>query len=262
MSRKYDHSPKRRQTKRKLTSNQQEWKHQVTNLKRRIRDLQGLGVQVAYDIPSMPAKVTKQAINKLKNMKREELLKYAFTVYAYGEVGEAFIPKRGERKEYRRHIKEARELERQAELAKIEAEKERIENERILRDLEIEREVERQVAAISDDEVAMIWDVELNNLRSMIDDFGDPAIARQLNDMIDAAINEDGIDNVCYRIEGNLSNLQTMAFLATKYKGASKSAGAITTFSQIIFGRSLSLGELKAFERANDYNDDFEELEE
>lgn len=257
MSRKYDHSPKRKQTKRKLTSNQQEWKHQVTNLKRRIRDLQGLGVQVAFDIPSMPSKVTKQAINKIKNIKREELLKFAFTVYAYGEVGEAFIPKRGERKEYRRHIKEARELEKQAELAKIEAENDRIQNERILRDLELYREL----AAISDDEVAVISEAEFENLKSMIDDFGDPAITGQLKDMIEAAINEDGMEDVFNRIEGKLSNLQTMAFLATKYKGTSKSAGAITTFAQLIFGRALSLGELKAFERANDYNDDFEELE-
>lgn len=261
MSRKYDHSPKRKQTKRVLTSNQQEWKHQVTNLKRRIRDLQGLGVYVNYEIPSMPKKVTKQAIEKLKGIKREQLLKTAFSIYAFGEIGEAFIPKIGERAEYRRHIKEAREQEKQQQLAKAEAEQERIERERILRDLEIEREVEREVAKISDDEVAMIWDVELDNLRNMIDDFGDGAVAAQLNSMIDAAIDADGIDNVCYRIEGNMSTLQTAAFLATKYKGASKASGAITTFAQILFGRSLSLGELKSFERANDYNDDFEELE-
>lgn len=257
MSRKYDHSPKRRKTNKSLTSNQQEWKHQVTNLKRRIRDLEGLGVHVTYDVPSMPQRVTKQAIEKLKGIKREQLLKGAFTVYAFGEIGEAFIPKVGERAEYRRHIKEAREQEKQQELAKIEAEKERIETQRMLRDIDIEREV----AKISDDEVARIWDVELDNLRNMLDDFGDGVVAAQLNAMIDAAIDSDGISNVCYRIEGNMSTLQTAAFLATKYKGASKASGAITTFAQILFGRSLSLGELKSFERANDYNDDFEELE-
>lgn len=249
MSRKYDHSPKRRKTNKSLTSNQQEWKHQVTNLKRRIRDLEGLGVHVTYDVPSMPQRVTKQAIEKLKGIKREQLLKGAFTIYAFGEIGEAFIPKVGERAEYRRHIKEAREQEKQQELAKIEAEQERIEKERMLRDL------------YSESEPVQIWDAELDNLRNMIDDFGDGAVASQLNTMIDAAIASDGIDNVCYRIEGNTSTLQTAAFLATKYKGASKASGAITTFAQILFGRSLSLGELKSFERANDYNDDFEELE-
>ena len=48
MAKKRDNAPIRHQTKRKLTSNQEEWEHQAKNLKRRIRDLAGLGAVVDF----------------------------------------------------------------------------------------------------------------------------------------------------------------------------------------------------------------------
>lgn len=72
---KYDHSPARRETPRKLTSNQEEWKHQITNLKRRIRELEKKGYYVPESlIPEQPKRITKKAIADVKAIKRKQLL--------------------------------------------------------------------------------------------------------------------------------------------------------------------------------------------
>ena len=241
---KRDNAPKKRQTKNRLTSNQREWKHQVTNLKRRIKDLEGLGVNVTYTLPDMPKSVRKRDIEKLKAIRREQLLKGAFTVYAYGEVGEAFIPKIGERAEYRRHIKEAKELERQAELGRAEREEEERLRRQVMRD-------------IYDEEPPSISNVQIDNLRSMIDELGDPDVISQLNSILDRAISDDGIDNVVYRIEGNFGQLKDAAQQAVKYRGQAKGAGSIAAFAQVIYNKILSFSDLVSLESASDFNDDF-----
>lgn len=77
MARKYDHSPSRRQTARRLTANQEEWQHQVTNLKRRIRELEKKGYEVEYEVPEQPKRITKESIERVRKISRKELLEYA-----------------------------------------------------------------------------------------------------------------------------------------------------------------------------------------
>lgn len=70
---KRDNSPKRKATKRKLTANQEEWLHQLRNLKRRIKALEKYGLVVDYELPEMPKRVTKGEIEKLKGLRRPQL---------------------------------------------------------------------------------------------------------------------------------------------------------------------------------------------
>lgn len=72
---KRDNAPRKRGTSKTLTSNQQEWKHQISNLKRRIRDLERQGAIVDFKIPEMPKRVTEQAIKGIKNIRRRELVR-------------------------------------------------------------------------------------------------------------------------------------------------------------------------------------------
>lgn len=81
---------KRRQTKRKLTANQQEWEYQVKNLKRRIKALEKYAY-VDFDIPERPERVTKKDIARIKGIRRKELLKYAYDVDPF--TGEFLPPK-------------------------------------------------------------------------------------------------------------------------------------------------------------------------
>lgn len=71
---KRDNSPKRKPTKRILTANQEEWVHQLRNLKRRIKSLEKTGLIAGYELPEMPKRVTKRDIEKLKGLRRAELL--------------------------------------------------------------------------------------------------------------------------------------------------------------------------------------------
>lgn len=84
---------KRRQTKRKLTANQQEWEYQVKNLKRRIKALEKYAY-VDFDIPERPERVTKKDIARIKGIRRKELLKYAYDVDVLtGEILPPELPK-------------------------------------------------------------------------------------------------------------------------------------------------------------------------
>lgn len=84
---------KRRQTKRKLTANQQEWEYQIKNLKRRIKALEKYAY-VDFDIPERPARVTKKDIARIKGIRRKELLQYAYdTDILTGEITQYVPPK-------------------------------------------------------------------------------------------------------------------------------------------------------------------------
>lgn len=84
---------KRRQTKRKLTANQQEWEYQVKNLKRRIKALEKYAY-VDFDIPERPERVTKKEIARIKAIRRKELLKYAYDIDPFtGEMSPPELPK-------------------------------------------------------------------------------------------------------------------------------------------------------------------------
>lgn len=71
---KRDNSPKRKATKRRLTANQEEWLHQLRNLKRRIKALEKSGLIVDYELPEIPKRVTKRDIEKIKGLRRPQLI--------------------------------------------------------------------------------------------------------------------------------------------------------------------------------------------
>lgn len=84
---------KRRQTKRKLTANQQEWEYQIKNLKRRIKALEKYAY-INFDIPERPERVTKKDIARIKSIRRKELLQYAHEVdILTGEITQYVPPK-------------------------------------------------------------------------------------------------------------------------------------------------------------------------
>lgn len=84
---------KRRQTKRKLTANQQEWEYQIKNLKRRIKALEKYAY-VDFDIPERPERVTKKDIARIKGIRRKELLQYVYEADTLtGEVTQYVPPK-------------------------------------------------------------------------------------------------------------------------------------------------------------------------
>ena len=235
-----DNAPAKRKTNRQLTSNQKEWQHQVQNLKRRIRDLEGLGAKVAITIPEMPARVTKAAIEKIKSIRRAQLEKTAYQEGTYGEAVPFEAPERGHAEERRRQVRANKWLEK--ELASYELEDE-------------------EDAYNYSNEPLDIYRVEIDNLRNMIYEFGDEEIADKLNSILDKAISEHGANAVADTVEKRYSDLRETAQQAIKYKGLSKGSGAITSFAQILMSEPLSFGELADLERANDYNDDFESPE-
>ena len=110
-----DNAPKKTKTKNVLTSNQREWKHQVENLKKRIRSLEELGAVVDFAIPEMPKRVTKKAIEAIKGIRRKQLEKKAYQsnndgieVNEQGEAKPYTPPKRGETKRRLKEVKARR----------------------------------------------------------------------------------------------------------------------------------------------------------
>lgn len=230
-----DNAPKKHSTKRQLTSNQQEWKHQVTNLKRRIRDLEGLGVYVNYEIPSMPSRVTKSAIEKIKNIKREQLVKFAFGVAVTGEIIEnVVLPQRGRVKEWRQIVKRLKKEEQR----------------RYEPDYESDEILEELPVSIST--------VEIDRLKQEIASYGDSALTRQLYSLLDKAIYERGLDNVASMVEENYSQLSDSAQRAVKYKGDTRGAGNVALFAEIVLGRVPTFTELADLNTVNEADENFE----
>ena len=235
---KRDNAPKKRSTKRQLTSNQQEWKHQITNLKRRIKDLEGLGIYVAFDIPSMPKKVTKAAIEKIKSIKRKELLKHGYSVdEATGEVFEKpALPQRGKTKEWRKLVKR---LKRENDERFSEADE--YDYEDIYEDIPVD-----------------ISTVEIDRLKEEIASYGDSALTQQLYSILDRAIYERGLEEVAKMVEESYEELADYAQKAVKYKGDSRGAGNAAVFAQIVLGRTPSFNELASYTLASEKDENFE----
>ena len=234
-----DNAPAKRTTKRQLTSNQKEWQHQVQNLKRRIKSLEALGAQVAFAIPEMPARVTKAAIEKIKNIRRAQLEKTAYQEGMFGEALPFEPPKKGETKKRRREVAAEKRVE------------------KALKQIAPE-EYDEEYQDDEEFEAVQISSVEIDNLRTLIYDLADDETAEKLNSILDRAIVDKGVNAVAETVEKRYSELRETAQQAIKYKGLSKGAGAITSFAQILMSEPLSFGELADLERANDYNDDFE----
>lgn len=229
---KRDNAPRKRTSNKKLTSNQKEWQHQVRNLKRRIKDLEALGAQIAFVIPEMPVRVTKAAIKKIKAIRREQLLKKAYQEGEYGEAVPFEPPKRGEAAERREKVAAEKKAEKASE--------------------EDDEYYDYDSGAVE------VYRVEIDNLRNLIYDIADDEISNRLNAILDRAIAEKGANAVADTVEKRYSELRETAQQAIKYKGLSKGAGAITSFAQILMDGPLSFGDLATLEQANDYNDNFE----
>lgn len=236
-----DNAPAKRRTKRQLTSNQKEWQHQVQNLKRRIKDLESLGAQVAFAIPEMPARVTKAAIEKIKNIRRAQLEKTAYQEGKFGEAVPYEAPERGKAEQRRKEVKLKRWLEERENQPSI-----------------YDEDYQDDEGDYWYEEPVEISRVEIDNLRNLIYDIADDETAEKLNSILDRAIADKGANAVADTVEKRYSELRETAQQAIKYKGLSKGAGAITSFAQILMSEPLSFGELADLERANDYNDDFE----
>lgn len=236
-----DNAPSKRRTNKQLTANQREWQHQVSNLKRRIKDLEALGANVAFAIPEMPARVTKAAIKKIKAIRREQLLKNAYQEGTYGEAVPFEPPERGKAKERRKEVKIKRWLEERESQSSI-----------------YNEDYQDDEGDYWYEEPVEVYRVEIDNLRNLIYDIADDEIANRLNSILDRAIAEKGANAVADTVEKRYSDLRETAQQAIKYKGLSKGAGAITSFAQILMDGPLSFGDLATLEHANDYNDNFE----
>ena len=219
-----DNAPAKRRTNKQLTANQQEWQHQVQNLKRRIKNLEALGAQVAFTIPEMPARVTKAAIEKIKGIRRAQLEKKS---YQAGEGGEAvpFVPPaRGWAKQRREKVKR-------------------------------EREAEEHFP--EGEEGVSIQYVELDSLLSEIRSLEDEEVIEMLVGIVGDAVADKGeaaINEIARRYR---EDLKAYAVNAQKYKGQSKGGEAISKFTSIVKGSALSTEEMRVIERANDRFDDF-----
>lgn len=243
-----DNAPAKRRTKRQLTGNQKEWLHQVQNLKRRIKTLEGLGAVVEYPVPTkMPTtssgkvRVERKHIEELKNVTRKVLEKYAKQVGDFGELVPFEPPERGKAKQRRKEVKLKRWLEEREKQPSI-----------------YDEDYQDEEGDYWYEEPVEISRVEIDNLRTLIYDIADDETAEKLNSILDRAIADKGANAVADTVEKRYSELRETAQQAIKYKGLSKGAGAITSFAQILMSEPLSFGELADLERANDYNDNFE----
>lgn len=226
-----DNAPAKRRTNRELTGNQQEWLHQVQNLKRRIKSLEGLGAVVEYPIPKeMPTtksgkvRVEKRHIEELKSITRKELEKYAKQVGEFGELVPFVPPARGWTKQRREKVKR-------------------------------EREVEEHYP--EGEEGVPIEYVELDGLMNDIRSLEDDEVIEMLVAIVGEAVAEQGAGSINEIAKRYRSDLKAYAVDAQKYKGQNKGGQAITQFTRIIKGSALSAEEMRVIERANDRFDDF-----
>lgn len=218
-----DNAPAKRRTNRQLTANQKEWQHQVQNLKRRIKGLEALGAQVAFAIPEMPKRVTKAAIEKIKNIRRAQLEKTAYQEGEFGELVPFEAPERGKTKERREQVKRERE--------------------------EADHFPEGEYTGTD------IVDVELDRLRDYIENFDENVKNKGVQEytrnallsILDKAIAEQGRVNVARTAE-EYSSLHSLAEAALWQSRQEKADMNIRGFSSVLLGRPFTYEEAKEIE--------------
>lgn len=227
-----DNSPKRHHTKAQLTSNQKEWKHQVTNLKRRIKDLEGLGFVVDFKIPEMPKRVGKAAIEKIKNIGRKTLEKHAYKEnQSTGEL-KPFEPiPRGQAKDVRRRVKRERELQRE------------LDNQRKWFDEDYD---EYQDYSWTESEEPNVYDVVLENLKNYIEGFNENRNKSlqewskgKLLSLLESAIEREGAEEIASRAE-TMAGLADLAQAALWQSKQDRAEMHIRGFANVLYGRSSS----------------------
>lgn len=112
-------------TKSKLTKNQQAFKREIQNLKRRIRRAENAGYkEINITIPEMPKRVTKKTIEDIKKIRGEKIYEKSQYFITNEETGEVISPsevkayKTQQRIEKQLHIKRKQALENFLELEK------------------------------------------------------------------------------------------------------------------------------------------------
>ena len=240
-----DNAPKKTKTKNVLTSNQREWKHQVENLKRRIRSLEELGAVVDFAIPEMPKRVTKKAIEAIKGIRRKQLEKKSYQSSGEGievtEQGEAkpySPPKRGETK---RRLKEVKARRKAKEIFD--------------EDYNDYYEDEEYYApdyrdySYTDTDAPNIYDVVIDNLRSFIENYGSNVPSFQMNydtqskllGMLDKAVEELGAQEIGARAE-DVSELYGLAERALYDSKDERIRMHLRGFANILYGNSGTRG--------------------
>lgn len=225
-----DNAPAKRRTNRELTGNQKEWLHQVQNLKRRIKSLEGLGAVVEYPVPTqMPTtssgkiRVERKHIEELKSITRKELEKYAKQVGEFGELVPFQAPERGKTKERREQVKRERE--------------------------EADHFPEGEYTGTD------IVDVELDRLRDYIENFDENVKNKGVQEytrnallsILDKAIAEQGRLNVARTAE-EYSSLHSLAEAALWQSRQEKADMNIRGFSSVLLGRPFTYDEAKEIE--------------
>lgn len=228
---KRDNSPKRHHTKAQLTSNQKEWKHQVTNLKRRIKDLEGLGFVVDFKIPEMPKRVGKAAIEKVKNIGRKALEKHAYKQNeSTGEL-KPFEPiPRGKAREVREQVKREREYQRT------------LDN----RDKWFDEYEDDYSWAEESQEEPNVYDVVLENLKNYIEGFNENRNKSlqewskgKLLSLLESAIEREGAEEIASRAE-TMAGLADLAQAALWQSKQDRAEMHIRGFANVLYGRSSS----------------------
>lgn len=217
-----DNAPKTHKTSDILKSNEDEWKEAVGNLKRRIKDLEGLGAVVDFTIPDKPEDITEADIERIKSIKRKELLEYASQVDKFGELKDFVPPTRGWTKQRREKVKRERE--------------------------------EEEHYPEGDDEGVDIVDVELDNLRTFIENF-DENKYKELQEyskscllgILDMAIERAGKTNIARTAE-EYASCHSLAEAALWASRQEKADMHIRGFSNILLGRPFTYDEAKLME--------------
>ena len=240
-----DNAPKKTKTKNVLTSNQREWKHQVENLKKRIRSLEELGAVVDFAIPEMPKRVTKKAIEAIKGIRRKQLEKKAYQsnndgieVNEQGEAKPYTPPKRGETK---RRLKEVKARRKAKEIFDEDYSDYYEDEEYYAPDYDY------PYYSYTDTDAPNIYDVVVDNLRSFIENYGSNVPSFRMNyetqskllNTLDRAIQEVGVQEIASRAE-DITELYGLAERALYDSKDERIKMHLRGFADVLFGNNGS----------------------
>ena len=233
MSRKYDHSPKKNQTKRILKGNKEELEFRKSDF---FKSLTWQERYIIYGDKSVLTGNREELVKALRNLQRRVQrweLKHPGQTLDVPELDIRQYPER--------------------------VTKETIESVKGLRGNKLaERELEPE-------EPVDVVDIELRNLRAYIENFQNPYVnqyslksaKRELLQMLDMAIESDGRLKVAMRAE-EAANARDFATQAMMESNSERQQVSLNGFSRVLFGRSFTLAELYQVQRDIESYEDFE----
>ena len=222
---------KRRETKRKLTANQQEWEYQIKNLKRRIRALEKYAY-VDFAIPERPARVTKKDIARIKGLRREQLLEYAYDVDPFTNERLPYVPPKPKRSSHK--AKPSEELE--------------------------------PLPYPSSSEPVSVTDVVLTQVEWLISDFvGNikrPELVErtrvELATVLTERIEAEGRDVIAAKLEKAVAATD-FVMIALMASNSEEAHVNVSKFAHLLYGRPMTGSELKHLMNVNEEFESFEE---